>query len=257
MVYFRDANGEVWYFNKFNNKIVRKADFDDTVDYVHSDGQYFKLLRDGSFCDISNVVKMGKTINCVFCLDDEGVIYIIITRLENTIHLIDVENFWNNGNNIIVKHKDGICKLFNSSFGEINYNFNLPDKDFIGFRYFDSELIFILRKFEQHIPIYKTGCKISDIGINSEGVLAGNNFTTKPFTCPVKFIREMWGEIIVFLEDGSVHIMINDHNGTFIKMITNSGFPLDYNFKANVKSAQLANCTRVISETIGESSTHG
>jgi hypothetical protein len=232
MVFFRNANREVWQCTKTGD-LVRREDFDDVVDFVRKNGVCYPLMRDRTFCGISNVVKIGKTPRSVICLDFEDQLW---SYWPQRMELSNVKNFLINGEQVLVEFRNGDTEIHTYGFRnptKINKNPELHIGLVIngrvrGFSIVDKVL-------DQQLIVK---CIDSVVGIDEDGKLKGQNFGEYEQQ-RAKYIRNSEGVTIVFLEDDSLHSIQSVISGKIIlaKISDSPCYPLDHQF-ASSKSAR-------------------
>jgi hypothetical protein len=219
MVYFRDVNQKVWWIHLSYNFRMRRMDLDDAIDYVYDANEKLILYKDGTFCGIPNVVKIGKLLTEIFCLDSNGILY-----KGNSVSLVNVEDFWVWGNHLLIKQDT--YYLYGSDLP-----IEAPKGDILGFKLTDLGIVYRYKYFDQQV---RQGV---EIGINKEGKLEGINVYVPPLSA--RFLRKQHGTSYVFLEDGSLYYIEYLSDKIVLKLITNEiCYPLNYIRGTKTKSAR-------------------
>jgi hypothetical protein len=253
MVFFRNANREVWQYTKTRN-LIRREDFDNVVDFVNKDFECYPLLRDRTFCGLSNVVKIGKTPRSIICLDFKDQLW---SYWPQRMELSNVKNFLINGEQVLVEFRNGDTEIHTYGFRNPT-KINKKPEQYVGLvingrvrgfsiadKVLDQQLIVkcidsptLLRVDHSQKNDHGASVRDSVVGIDEDGKLKGQNFGEYEQQ-RAKYIRNSEGVTIVFLEDDSLHSIQSVISGKIIlaKISDSPCYPLDHQF-ASSKSAR-------------------
>lgn len=227
MVLFRDERQQVWeYTSSFKVKMKRCEKEDNVVQYVGSYWRY-SLLRDGTFCKIPNVIKIGKAGCDILCLDNSGIIYVI--RDSGHFKLLEnIKDFWVGGNEILVRQIDDIYKGYVVVDDEL-WKYRDPIVPKVDIHFINNVNDHVAKEFDQQVRFHH-----SSIGLDEMGNLECPHYDEiREYFMQkgkVEFIRESDDDVIVFLKDGSAYVIRYYEKIYYYKILYPFCYPLDYFF---------------------------
>lgn len=235
MAYFRDKDLKAW---KYEYGLARQEQFDEIVDFIDHDCEdIYGLSRDGSFCGIRKVVKIGKTYRGMVCLDIYGRIRTCLWVNDKFKILIKAKDFWTFTHFILVKCMDNTYRMYCHDAENVRRckgEFT-PSGEIIAFTFINRVVNYYYRKSDEQIVIIEESLDLSIEDGNLKGL-------PNTFPLPIKYLRRSGEYIMVFLVDGSLHILQYDtfdiDNYILEKIVDSPCYPLDYICGSSTKSSR-------------------
>lgn len=230
MIYFRNEDHKVCCVERQSSEIINTFGYENAIQIFEINYKVRALNNDGTFIGASDIIKAVRIASSeILYLDKYGELHITVRFTWNHKKVIgNVVDYWVNRNLLLVKRKKGQFRLYEFKKNNLFRFYTKIEKcrgDILGFRLLSGGIRFLYKQFDQEIHFASRHVYVDNLG---RLCADGKEYDTPS---PVKYLRESNGELLIFLEDGSLY----NEDG---KITDSLCFPLDHTVSSKAKSAR-------------------